>query len=153
VEQHAPGNDVLDIGSHVRSLRVTIEWAWHEPLDTIEIIRDGQVAATLACPADETHGLWTTTLEASGGWLAARMWGRRRTSYGHALWAHTSPVYLRQLAERDQVRAASQVFLERIDTAVDWLARSARFSGANQRERMLQLFAEGRSAYEALLAG
>ena len=95
--------------------------------------------------------MWTTTLDAAGGWLAARAWGQRRTSYGHALWAHTSPVYLRQFAERDRVRASSQYFLERIDTATDWLARQARFELAGQRERMLTLFAEGRSAYAALL--
>jgi hypothetical protein len=152
VERHVPGKDVLDIGSSVRSLHVTVDWAWHEPLDIIEIIRDGQVADTFAFAADETRGLWTTTLDAIGGWLAVRAWGRRRTSYGHALRAHTSPVYLRQLAERDRVRAAGQYFLERIDTAADWLAKRARFNAANQRDRMLQLFAEGRSGYEALLA-
>ncbi len=77
---------------------------------------------------------------------------RRRTSYGHALWAHTSPVYLRQFAERDRMPSSSQCFLERIDTATEWLARQARFEHASQRERMLTLFAEGRSAYAALLA-
>ena len=102
--------------------------------------------------ADEARGAWTTTLDATGGWLAARAWGARRTSYGHALWAHTSPVYLREFSERDRVRTSSQYFLERIDTTTDWLTRQARFDNASQRERMLTLFAEGRSAYAALLA-
>ena len=152
VEQHSPSNDVLDVGSNVRSLEVTVEWAWHEALDTIEIVRDGDVVATRAQGPDEASGTWTTTLDAAGGWLAARAWGRRRTSYGHSLWAHTSPVYLRTFAERDRVRTSSQYFLERIDTGTDWLARQARFELASQRERMLSLFAEGRSAYAALLA-
>jgi len=152
VEQHAPSNDVLDVGSSVRSLQVRVEWAWHEPLDSIELIVDGAVAARCAPGAADTHGEWTTTLGAEGGWLSARAWGRRRTSYGHALWAHTSPVYLRPLPERDRVRAAGQLFLERIDTAADWLAKQARFDAPSQRERMLQLFAEGRSAYAALVA-
>jgi hypothetical protein len=150
VEQHAPSNDVLDVGSNERSLQVTVEWAWHEVLDTIEIIRDGEVVAKFSPGPDEARGVWTSTLDASGGWLAARAWGERRTSYGHALWAHTSPVYLRQLAQRDRVRMASEYFLERIDTATEWLARQARFDLASQRERMLTLFAEGRSAYAAL---
>ena len=152
VEQHAPSNDVLDVGSRTRSLQVRVEWAWHEPLDSIELIVDGAVAARCAPGAADTHGEWTTTLGAEGGWLSARAWGRRRTSYGHALWAHTSPVYLRQLPERDRVRAAGELFLERIDTATDWLAKQARFEAPSQRERMLQLFAEGRAAYTALLA-
>ncbi len=59
----------------------------HEPLDSIELIVDGAVAAR-------------------------------------------SPVYLRPLPDRDRLRAAGQLLLE----------------------RMLQLFAEGRSAYAALVA-
>jgi len=152
VEQHSPSNDVLDVGGSVRSLQVTVDWAWHESLDRIEIIRDGDVVATCSPAAGEARGVWSTTLDAAGSWLAARASGERRTSYGHALWAHTSPVYLRPFAERERLRASSQYFLERIDTATDWLARRARFDLASQRERMLGLFAEGRSAYAALLA-
>ncbi len=152
VEQHSPSNDVLDVGGSVRSLQVTVDWAWHESLDRIEIIRDGDVVATCSPAAGEARGVWSTTLDAAGSWLAARASGERRTSYGHALWAHTSPVYLRPFAERERLRASSQYFLERIDTATDWLARRARFDLASQRERMLTLFAEGRSAYAALLA-
>jgi hypothetical protein len=152
VEQHSPSNDLLEVGSSVRSLQVTVEWAWHEPLDAIEIIRDGVPVAMRSQGADEARGVWTTTLDADGGWLAARASGRRRTSYGHALWAHTSPVYLRRFAQRDRVRASSQHFLERIDSATDWLARHARFDEASQRERMLTLFTEGRAGYAALLA-
>ena len=90
-----------------------------------------------------------TTLEAKGGWLAARAWGRRRDElWPCASWAHTSPVYLRQLAERTGC-APPDTVLERIDTAMDWLAKQARFEAPSQRERMLQLFA--RSASAALL--
>jgi hypothetical protein len=108
--------------------------------------------ATRSPGTDEARGVWTTTLDADGGWLAARASGRRRTSYGHALWAHTSPVYLRRLAQRDRMRASSQYFLDRIGSSMDWLARRARFDDASQRERMLALFTEGRAAYAALLA-
>jgi hypothetical protein len=152
VEQHAPSNDMLDVGSNMRSLQVRVEWAWHAPLDSIEIVVDGEVAARYTPAAEENQGEWTPILGAEGGWLSARAWGRRRTSYGHALWAHTSPVYLRPLPDRDRMRAAAQLFLGRIDTAADWLAKQARYEAASQRERMLQLFAEGRSAYAALLA-
>jgi hypothetical protein len=151
VEQHSPSNDLLDVSSSVRRLQVTVEWGWHESLDATEIIRDGEVVATRSHDAGETHGVWTTTLDADGGWLAARAWGRQRTSYGHAPWAHTSPVYLRPLAQRDRVRASSRYFLERIDSATDWVAQHARFDHASQRERILTLFDEGRTAYAALL--
>jgi hypothetical protein len=151
VEREAPSNATLDVGGGARSLSVSVEWEWREPLDSIEIVRDGEVAATLACAPDQSRGVWTTSLTGEGGWLAARAWGRKRNSYAHAAWAHTSPVYLRQLAEPERVRAASQHFVERIDAASSWIAQQARFDEASQRERMLQIFAEGRSVYAGLL--
>jgi hypothetical protein len=152
VERHAPSNDSLDVGGGVRSLSVHVEWEWREPLDSIELIRDGEVAARWTCAPDDAHAAWTTTLSSEGGWLAVRAWGRRRNSYAHAVWAHTSPVYLRSLAERDRVRAAGQYFVERIDVASIWIAQQARFEELSQRDRMLQLFADGRSIYASLAA-
>jgi hypothetical protein len=151
VEQHAPSNAMLGVGDGTRSLAVSVEWAWPQGLDALEIVRDGEVIATRTCTPDETHGEWTTTLDATGGWLAARAWGRRRNSYAHAAWAHTSPVYLRKLAERDVVRVVAQRLIEGIDSASEWLARHARFDDATQQQRMLHLFAEGRSIYAALV--
>jgi hypothetical protein len=151
VERHSPSNERLDIGAGVRSLAVSVEWAWHQPLDTIEIVRDGQVVATEACAPEATRGVWTTTLDAAGGWLAARAWGRRRNSYAHAAWAHTSPAYLRDRAEPDVVHVAARGLIERFEGASDGLAGHARFDDTRQRQRMVQLFGEGRSVYAALL--
>jgi hypothetical protein len=60
-------------------------------------------------------------------------------------------VYLRELAEREMVRVAARQLIARIDSASDWLARHARFDDARQQQRMLQLFADGRSTYAALV--
>jgi hypothetical protein len=151
VEQHSPSNDMLDVGGSRRSLAVSVEWAWHQGLDAIELVRDGEVVATRRCAPDETHAEWTVTVDATGGWLAARAWGRRRNSYAHAAWAHTSPVYLRELAERDLVRVAARRLIARIDSASEWLAQHARFDDARQQQRMLQLFGDGRSFYAELV--
>jgi hypothetical protein len=149
VEQHSPSNDVLDPGG-VRSLNVSVEWEWHQALDALELVRDGEVVATRPCTPDETQGVWTTTIDADGGWLAVRARGRQRNSYGHTAWAHTSPVYLRQHAQRDRLRVAARGLVERIDGASAWLAQHARYDEATQRQRMLELFADGRAVYAAL---
>lgn len=151
VEQCAPSNDVLDVGSNVRSVAATTEWQWHAPIDVIELICDGAVAATYSPRADETNGVWSTRIDADSGWIAVRAHGQRRNSYGHAQWAHTSPVYLHARPQQDRVRAASERFLAQIDAAAIWLAEKARFDEASQRERMVQLFDAGRSAFQALL--
>src|SRR6185503_12632856 len=119
VEGQVPSNHALDLGHDARSITVRVTWAWHQSLDSVEVVRDGQVVAT--CTPDATQSEWRTTLDGSGGWLAARAWGQRRTSYGHALWAHTSPVYLRQHAESAVLRAAATHFVDQIDTSTAWL--------------------------------
>jgi hypothetical protein len=147
VEGQAPSNDLLAAATH--TVDVDVEWEWHQPVDRVEIVRDGQVVAAI----EEGSAIGATTLRldvAGAGWVAARAWGRRRNSYGHALWAHTSPVYLRERPERARLRDAAGFFLERIDAARDWIGTKARFENTGQRDRMLQLFAEGRAVYEGL---
>lgn len=112
---------------------------------------EAPVAAISENPDHATVGQFATTLDVAGaGWVAARCWGRRRTSYGHALWAHTSPVYLRDAPERATVRAAATFFVEHVNRTRAWVATRARFANAAQRERMLQLYADGRAAFERL---
>ena len=128
---------------------MAVEWEWHEGVDRVEIVRDGEVVASAA--DGSARGTLTRRVDVVGaGWIAARCWGRRRNSFGHALWAHTSPVYLQERPAGAAVRDAAGFFVERIDRAREWLATRARFGAAAQRERMLALFAEGRGHYERL---
>ncbi|MBI2940836.1 MAG: CehA/McbA family metallohydrolase [Chloroflexi bacterium] len=151
VDGQAPSNDVLALGEAIASLPVTVRWEASQPIDRIEVIRDGEVVAAADNPDQATAGTFATTVDVAGaGWLAARCWGHRRTSYGHAQWAHTSPVYLRPRPQPARVRAASGHFLDRIDEARTWIATRARFDHVGQRDRMLQLFAEGRAVFERL---
>jgi hypothetical protein len=151
VAGHTPGNDVLAVPSTIDSIAVSVDWQYHSPIDRIEIIRDGEVAATLDNAEHALSGTFSLDLDvADASWVAARCWGRRRNSYGHALWAHTSPVYLRSTSEVARARASAAFFVEQIDRARDWLARTARFETVHQRERMLALFGEGREWYSCL---
>jgi hypothetical protein len=117
----------------------------------VEIIRDGEVVAVADNAAGAEAGTLAATVDVAGaGWLAARCRGRRRTSHGHALWAHTSPVYLRPTAARARRQADGRFFIERIDAATDWVATTARFEHDRQRQRVLELFADGRRVFEHL---
>ena len=154
VADHAPSNDVLAFGQTVRSAPVVVRWDSTQPIDRVEIVRDGEVVAVADDLGHDSAGQLATTIDvADAGWVAARCWGRRRTSFGHPLWAHTSPVYLRAAPGRATVRAAAERFVEHIDSARDWLATRARFEHDGQRERMRQLYADGRAVYERLARG
>jgi hypothetical protein len=151
VAGHRPSNDLLMLGTGPTTLPVTVKWAAAQPIDRLEIVRDGEVVASVDNPEQSTAGTFTTSVDvAEAGWLAARCWGHRRTSYGHALWAHTSPVYLRPTAASARRQADGRFFIDRIDAARDWIATAARFDHTSQRDRLLQLFGEGRAIFERL---
>ena len=147
----APSGDVLGLAPTTRSVDVVVEWEAAQPVDRIEIVRDGEVVAVHANADLDLAGRLAVTIDvAEAGWLAARCWGRRRTSYGHPLWAHTSPVYLRELPGQSVVSAAASAFEEHIDRAREWIATRGRFDEAAQRDRLLQIYAEGRDVYARL---
>jgi hypothetical protein len=152
VAGHAPGTEVL--APRRSSLPVTVEWSGAQPIDRVEIIRDGEVVAASDDLASAPSGTFSATIPVAGSrWLAARCWGRRRTSYGHALWAHTSPVYLHPRPAPARARAAGTAFMEGIDAAQAWLRTKARFDEAAQRDRMLALFDEGRARFSRVAGG
>jgi hypothetical protein len=151
VAGHAPSNAVLDLASTTQTVNVVVEWEAAQPIDRVEIVRDGQVVAISPNTDLTTTGRFAATIDvADAGWIAARCWGQRRTSYGHPLWAHTSPVYLRQRPGPTIVQAAASAFEAHIDTAREWIATRGRFDTTAQRDRLLQLYAEGRAVFEGL---
>jgi hypothetical protein len=151
VDGHAPSNDVLALDPSTKSTMVTVSWEGTQPVDHVEIIRDGEVAYLHENTEQALAGKIDVRLDvADVGWVAARCWGSRRTSYAHPLWAHTSPVYLRAQAGRATVEAAATGFLAHIDQSREWIGTRARFDNAAQRDRLLQLYGDGRAAFERL---
>jgi len=149
VAGRGPGDEILAPGGP--TLPVAVEWAGALPIDRIEIIRDGEVVAVSDDLGGTSAGTFTADIAVEESrWLAARCWGRHRTSYGHSLWAHTSPVYLHPRPAAARAREASAGFMDSIDGATTWLRTKARFDDAGQRDRMLQLFAEGRARFARL---
>lgn len=144
VEGRGPSNEALGVTGD-RRVEVVVEWESAVPVDRVEVVRDGEVVA-----AGDSSPLRVELDVAEAGWVAARCWGRRRNSYGHPIWAHTSQVYLREGVVPARARAAAGTFLERIGRAVEWIGTKARFEDVGQRERMVELFAEGRGFYEGL---
>ena len=91
------------------------------------------------------------------GWLAARCFGEARNSFGHFLWAHTSPVYLRArslsarpLPPGPAARAAGAHFLQQIDASLQWIRTAGRYRAPEDRERVVDLFRQAREVYAPL---
>ena len=151
VNGHAPSNDVLALDPTTAYADVAVSWEGTQAVDRVEVIRDGAVAHVYENVDAALSGAFSLRLDVpDAGWVAVRCWGTRRTSYAHPLWAHTSPVYLRDRPGSATVRAAAGAFITHVNGVREWISTRGRFDHASQRERLLQLYADGRDRFERL---
>ena len=148
VEGQPPGQ-VLDLRARQpKQVRAEVRWQAHLPIERVEIIMNGAVVAGEHAESGTQEGRLTATLVPPGdGWIAARCAGRSRDSYGHAQWAHTSPVYLRAGGRDPATKASAQFFVAQIERSLQWITEQARFEDIAHRQRMQQLFRDGRESF------
>jgi hypothetical protein len=87
------------------------------PLDRLEVVVNGRVAATVRAEKDGgTISIDRAIPIAESGWIAARAIGPPHADHpGASLFGHTSPVYLDVASKPVPARADAQYFLEWID--------------------------------------
>ncbi|MEE3259624.1 MAG: CehA/McbA family metallohydrolase [Candidatus Latescibacterota bacterium] len=149
VEGQGPGAQIAARG------RVVVEMAWrsHYPLDRVEVVRDGEVVDTrvLQETAEQREGAWSVDVDLAGdGWVAARVFGAARDSFGQAVYAHASPVYVGTGVPAERAGDAAAFFARGIEESSGLIGRFGRFTTDAQREEVLHLFAEGRKVYAKL---
>ena len=131
---------------------VEVRWRSHYALDRVEIVRDGMVVEErVLVGEDQREGEWAVDVNmASDGWVAARVFGMARDSFGQAVYAHASPVYLGEGIPIGQAGDAAAFFASKIAAASETIARYGRFTTDAQREEVLHLFEAGRKIYAKL---
>ena len=128
-----------------------VEWQSHYPINVVEVVQDGKVVQRRDFPQGTTQGSWTVQVPLnSDGWLAARCSGTTRDSFHHAVYAHTSPIYLRGGRTSDATKEAASYFFNRLDEAMEWVRIKGRFTADRQRQEILDLFREGQSVFKGL---
>jgi hypothetical protein len=97
--------DTVDLPSGGGTVPVSASAESIFPIETLEIVRDGEVVAS-STAVSEADGRWRISLNDvvslnAHGWLAARVGGRgywdvvrQRDSWARPIFAHTSPVYV-----------------------------------------------------------
>jgi len=151
VNDSDPGT-VLQAGVGRFMVRCRVSWDSHYPVDAVELVVNGSVAARHACAEPDTQSWWDAELDIShDSWLAARLQGRVRNSFGHFVYAHTSPIYV-QMGRPHPSRAASARFLvDGIDGSLKWIESRGRYATDAQRRDVADLFLQARGKYAALL--
>jgi hypothetical protein len=133
------------------TVEAEVSFTSHYPIERVELVADGEVVHRWEWPGGRRQGRERRAVTCSrDGWLAARLWGNTRDSFGHSLWAHSSPVWIRCGALPLARPNAARRFLRSIDESIDWVARRGRFSNDRQRQEVTELFRRGREVFVGL---
>ena len=147
-----PPGQVVDLStSRRKQVNTFVRWQALRPVQRIELVCNGEVVAREEYSEGLREGVLRARLTVpNDSWIAARCWGRQRDSYGHAQWAHTSPVYVQSGGSNPATRASAEFFVEKIEHAITWVSTQGRFDHDDQRQRMLEIFSTGREQYARL---
>jgi hypothetical protein len=150
VNDSCPGDTLT--AQQGESLEIEITWQSHHPVNSVELVLNGQVADSQLFPSGSVSGEWRTVLIAQeDGWLAARAFGDRRDSFYQPIFAHTSPAWL-NVGQPAAARTLSASFFKRaIDDAIEWVRTTGRYASTQEREQVIDLFRAGQAVYSRLL--
>ncbi|MHC4993502.1 MAG: CehA/McbA family metallohydrolase [Planctomycetota bacterium] len=134
-------------------VRVRAQAKSYYPVDTIEVIHNGRVAAS--AKATDTGRTATIDQEVevhTTGWIAVRVIGNQRPPYMPfpKLVAHASPVYINMPGKLQNAREDARYFL-------DWIDRHERLfierdRAGHDKQRVLNLYDHARGVYRRILA-
>jgi len=147
----APGA-TLELGAEA-AVDVQIALTSHHPVTRVELIHNGAVAQSWENPEGVCAGEFRHSLPVGAdGWLAARCSSVHRDSFGQAVFAHSSPIYLRTGAPNPQQPEAARYFDAAIEQSLEWVAGRGRYSTDAQRREVRDLFSRGQEVFRKLMA-
>ena len=150
VNSSQPGDTVF--GRPGDQLETEVAWQSHYPVESVELVCNGQVVDSKAFPTESQSGTWHVPLVAQeDGWLAARIFSRRRDSFYQPIFAHTSPVWLHVDCPSAAASRSAAFFVRSLDEAQDWVRGSGGFDNVRQQEEVVNLFDRAQAAYRQLL--
>ena len=151
VDGVAPGSELPSPVAGKRT-PITVTWRSFYPLRRVEIVHNGRVVGAVKPHAEgQRDGTYSVDVALEGdGWIGARGYGDGRDSFGHAVFAHTSPVYVGS-GVAPRVAESAGYFVRALDEALAWVGTVGKFTGDAQREEVTELFLRGRAEYAALL--
>jgi TolB protein len=150
VDGHKPGDEIAVAEGAPRAVHVKAEVLSITPVDSLQIIVNGEAAQTIAA-TDKAHVKFDGTVEMpEGGWIAARAIGPNSKYIGDDYaFAHTSPVYVVRGGRR-YVNAQDVRFLEQTVDAIWTRVERSRWRSDAARDRFHAAVDSARAAYVRL---
>ena len=154
VNGREPGS-VLKLPSAPKSLRVEAESSSHVPMDNLEIIRNGEVIASVPATGDRRVLKFTGDIPIhASSWVAARVNGpgHRFVPNDRRLFAHTNPVYCYLGDQGIRSRKDAEFFVDWIDKLIVEVGQKGTFLKPSHRNEVVQLFRKGQDFYKQAAA-
>ena len=136
-----------------KKVRLTASVHSRIPVETIELVHNGQIVHTQSNP--DQHQRLEAQLDlvvSASSWVAARTTSLQRVPYrndrGIPLQAHTSPIYFRVGGRPRQSPEDAAFFLAWVKEALVWLEEQARIPVPAQRQEMREIFEQARRVFE-----
>lgn len=150
LDGQGPGS-VISV-SAPRKLTVKARARSQYPLARVELLSNGQVAATLPLAKDDLTATFEKTLDVDqSGWLALRASGPGNPSSSvPALFAHTAPVYVEVAGTRFRSRTDAQYFLRWIDDLALQVRSRDRVPNAELRRHIESQLDAARAVYSQI---
>ncbi len=137
------------------SLKVEAEAVSHVPMERMDLIVNGQVAASQK--AEEGGKLIRMTRDlpiSDSAWVAVRVHGdpHKLIPNDTALYAHSSPVYCYRGGRKIHFKKSASFFIEQIDQLIHRVQTQGVFRDSADREAMIRLFRKGQKVYREIQA-
>ncbi len=151
VNGHAIGDEIAMRPGDV--LRIEAEAGSQAPMDRIELIVNGVVAATAAAADGGRHASLSHELTATtSSWIALRARGPGHPLVLDAeLFAHTSPIYVSVPDAPIPCATDAAYFIAWIDRLIALVESRGRFPSDAERDEMVALFRKGQANYRSLI--
>jgi hypothetical protein len=152
VENGGPG-DVIETQPG-RRVDVRVSWLSHYPLQQVDIVQDGEIAASESFPRGTVKGTLRRTLRVDGdSWIAARCSSDFRDSCFHPVYSHTSPVYIKTGRPNGRQAAAARGFIADLDRSLAWIRNQGQYEKREHQEEVVDLFQRSKAVFEQLAKG
>jgi TolB protein len=150
VDERQPGDEIAVPASAPTSMRVKAEVVSIAPVDTLEILVNGEIVHTTRA-TDPTRVTFNGPIDVPlGGWIAARATGQKSKYVGDDYaFAQTSPVYVVRGGRRF-IKASDVQFLAKTVDAIWDRVERGRWRSDAERDAFRAAVNKARAFYEAL---
>ncbi|MGH7646769.1 MAG: CehA/McbA family metallohydrolase, partial [Gemmatimonadaceae bacterium] len=154
VQGHEPGDAIALSASAPRTLTVRATAQSIAPMEKLDIIVNGAVAATVTASTDSTRLTFDDTVAVpEGGWVAARVLGPESRYVGDDYaFAQTSPVYVVRGGHRFTSPNDARFLSESI-TALEQRVERAPWRTRAEHDRFMASLEKAKAVYDAIASG